>query len=169
MLPLLSNDYKKIFDIPFNSRNKWMMSIVQDYSKPESIGSWMLIKGAPDVLFPSVTSILDSDGKSVPFDSAHQRRLSQLQLKWSSECQRVIAVCKRLVDELKLPKDETELERMLYNKIEDLTLVGLISIWDPLRADAKDAVRVIRAAGIRIFMVTGDFMITALAIAKQVF
>ena len=57
---------------------------------------------------------------------------------------------------------------MLYNKIEDLTLVGLISIWDPLRADVKDAVRVIRDAGIRIFMVTGDFMTTALAIAKQV-
>ena len=60
VLPLLSNDYKKIFEIPFNSRNKWMMSIVQDYTKSESTGSWMLIKGAPDVLFPSVTSILDS-------------------------------------------------------------------------------------------------------------
>ena len=168
MLPLLSDEYKKIFEIPFNSRNKWMMSIVQDYSKPESTRSWMLIKGAPDVLFPSVTSILDSDGKSVPFDSAHQRRLSRLQRKWSSEGQRVIAVCKRSVDALKLPKDETELERMLYNKMKDLTLVGLICIRDPPRADVKDAVRVIRAAGIRIFMVTGDFMITALAIAKQV-
>jgi len=57
---------------------------------------------------------------------------------------------------------------MLYNELEDLTLIGLISIRDPPRADVKEAVRVIRNAGVRVFMVTGDFMITAVAIAKQV-
>ena len=180
VLPLLSDDYKKIFEIPFNSRNKWMMSVVQDQTfkksedppdsdDSESTGQpWMLIKGAPDVLFPSSTSILDTNGKAVPFNEAHQNRLSQLQHQWSSEGQRVIAVCKRSLDSLKLPKDESELEEMLYSELDELTLVGLISIRDPPRADVKDAVRVIRAAGVRIFMVTGDFMITAVAIAKQV-
>ena len=150
-----------------------MMSVVQDntsVSKSESTDpdSWMLIKGAPDVLFASTTSILNSEGKSIPFDSAHQSRLSQLQHKWSSEGQRVIAVCKRSLDLVKLPKVESDLEEMLYNELEDLTLVGLISIRDPPRADVKEAVRIIRAAGVRVFMVTGDFMITAVAIAKQV-
>ena len=171
VLPLLSDDYKKIFEIPFNSRNKWMMSVVQDYTakSEDSTGQpWMLIKGAPDVLFASSTSILDSDGKPVPFNSAHQNRLSQLQHNWSSEGQRVIAVCKRSLDGIKLPKDESELEDLLYSELQELTLVGLISIRDPPRADVKEAVRVIRAAGVRIFMVTGDFMLTAVAIAKQV-
>ena len=172
VLPLLSDDYKKIFEIPFNSHNKWMMSVIQDHTaKPEeqaTAQTWMIIKGAPDVLFPSATSILDSNGKVVPFSPAHQSRLSQLQHKWSSEGQRVIAVCKRSLDAHKLPKGDTELEEMLYNELEDLTLVGLLSIRDPPRADVKEAVRVIRAAGVRIFMVTGDFMITAVAIAKQV-
>ena len=171
VLPLLS-DYKKIFEIPFNSRNKWMMSVIQDHTGKSEEGTgaqtWMVIKGAPDVLFPSATSILDSNGKAVPFSPAHQSRLSQLQHKWSSEGQRVIAVCKRSLDAHKLPKGDTELEEMLYNELEDLTLVGLLSIRDPPRADVKDAVRVIRAAGVRIFMVTGDFMITAVAIAKHV-
>jgi sodium/potassium-transporting ATPase subunit alpha len=166
VLPILSDDYKKIFEISFNSRNMWIMSVIQDNTKSES---WMLINGVPDALFPSATSILNAEGKPVPFDPAHQSRLSQLQHKWSSEGQRVIAVCKRSLDVLKLPKDETELEEMLYNELEDLTLVGLISIRDPPRADVKDAVKVIRAAGVRVFMVTGDFMITAVAIAKQVF
>ena len=169
VLPLLSDEYEKIFEIPFNSRDKWMMSIVQDYTtKPEYTGTWMFIKGAPDVLFPSTTSILDSNGRSVLFNSTHQSRLSQLQHKWSSEGQRVIAVCKRSLDAFKLPRDENALEEMLYNEIEDLTLVGLISLRDPLRSDAKDAVRLIRSAGVRIFMITGDFMITAVGIAKQV-
>ena len=170
VLPLLSGEYKKIFEIPFNPRDKWMMSVVRDYTNTssESAGTWMLIKGAPDVLFPYSTSIIDSNGKSVLFNSAHQSRLTQLQHKWGSEGQRVIAVCKRSLDAHKLPEDETELEEMLYNKLDDLTIVGLISLRDPLRADVKDAVRVIRAAGIRIFMITGDFMITAVGIAKQV-
>ena len=171
VLPLLSNNYKKIFEIPFNSRNKWMMSVIQDFTSisEESTGHpWMLIKGAPDILFPASTSILDSNGKAVPFNAGHRSRLSQLQHKWCSEGQRVIAVCKRSLDTLKFPKDETELEEILYNELEELTLVGLISIWDPPRADVKDAVRIIRAAGVRIFMVTGDFMVTAVAIAQQV-
>jgi sodium/potassium-transporting ATPase subunit alpha len=112
------------------------MSIVHDSTSKtgESPGQvWMLIKGAPNVLFPSSTSILDSNGKAVPFSPTHQSRLSQLQHKWSSEGQRVLAVFKleRSLDALKLPKDETELEKILYKELEELTLVGLISIRDP--------------------------------------
>ena len=99
------------------------MNIIQDNTKTDSKESelWMLIKGTPDVLFPSTTSILNAEGKPVPFDPAYQSRLSQLQHKWSSEGQRVTAVCKRSLDVLKLAKDETELEKMLYNELEDLT------------------------------------------------
>ena len=168
LLPLLSESFKKTFEIPFNSRNKWMMSIIQEHDKSGSTQPWMLIKGAPDVLSPAVSYILDSTGAAVPFGHAQRDRLSRLQNQWSSEGQRVIAVCKRSLDAMKLSSDETELEETLYNELQDLTLVGLIGIRDPPRADVKEAVKIIRAAGVRIFMVTGDFMITALAIAKQV-
>jgi sodium/potassium-transporting ATPase subunit alpha len=168
VLPLLSETFRKIFEIPFNSRNKWMMTVTQEHTKSGPSKPWMLIKGAPDVLFPSVSSILDSTGATVPFGPNQQARLSQLQHQWSSEGQRVIAVCKRSLDSIKLSKDETELEEILYDSLNDLTLIGLISIRDPPRADVKEAVKVIRSAGVRVFMVTGDFMITAVAIAKQV-
>ena len=74
---------RRSFEIFFNSRNKWMMSVIQDNTKTDSNGSesW---KGTPDVLFPSATSILNAIGKPVPFDPAYQSRLSQLQHKWSS-------------------------------------------------------------------------------------
>jgi sodium/potassium-transporting ATPase subunit alpha len=168
VLPLFSESFQKIFEIPFNSRNKWMMSVIQEHDKSGSAQPWMLVKGAPDVLSPSVSYILDSTGAAVPFSSAQQDRLSRLQNQWSSEGQRVIAVCKRSLDTVKLSSDETELEEILYSELQDLTLVGLIGIRDPPRADVKGAVGTIRAAGVRVFMVTGDFMITAVAIAKQV-
>jgi sodium/potassium-transporting ATPase subunit alpha len=168
VLATLSETYKKIFEISFNSRNKWMMSIIQEQTKLGPSEPWMLIKGAPDVLFPSVSHIIDSTGATVPFDRIQQEKLSRIQHQWSSEGQRVIVVCKRSMSTVKLPQDQTELEQILYNEIEDLTLIGLISIRDPPRADVKEAVRIIRKAGVRVFMVTGDFMITAVAIAKQV-
>ena len=168
VLATLAETYKKIFEISFNSRNKWMMSIIEEQTKLGPSEPVMLIKGAPDVLFPSVSYIVDSTGAVVPFDRIQQEKLSRLQHQWSSEGQRVIAVCKRSLSTVKLSTDETELEKILYNEIEDLTLIGLISIRDPPRADVKEAVRVIRKAGVRVFMVTGDFMITAVAIAKQV-
>jgi magnesium-transporting ATPase (P-type) len=41
-------------------------------------------------------------------------------------------------------------------------------IRDPPRPDVPNAIEVIRRAGVRIFMVTGDFKLTAIAIAQQV-
>jgi sodium/potassium-transporting ATPase subunit alpha len=77
ILPLLRDEYKKVYEIPFSSREKWMVSIIQDFTNgSKSIRTWMLIKG---VLFPSYTSITDYNGKSVLFNSAHQSRLIQLQ------------------------------------------------------------------------------------------
>lgn len=169
----LGERFNKTFEIPFNSRNKWMTSVVEEkkvlddekepYSEP-----WLLIKGAPDILFPSVSYILNSDGASLPFDDAARAKISLTQGHWSSEGQRVIAVCKRSLDSVKLPEDHNEREEVLYNEIQELTLVGLISIRDPPRPDVKTSIGVIRDAGVRVFMVTGDFKLTAVAIAKQV-
>ena len=114
-----------------------MMSIVQDHDKSRSAQPWMLVKGAPDVLSPSASYILDSTGAAVPFTLAQQDKLSRLQNQWSSEGQRVIAVCKRSMDAVKLSSEETELEAILYHELQGLTLVGLISIRDPPRAEVK--------------------------------
>jgi sodium/potassium-transporting ATPase subunit alpha len=111
VLPLLSESYKKIFEIPFNSRNKRMMSVIQEHDKSGSAQPRMLVKGAPDVLSPSVSFIFDSTGEAVSFSPAQQDRLSRLQNQRSSEGQRVIAVCKRSLEAVKLSSDESESRR----------------------------------------------------------
>ena len=51
--------------------------------------------------------------------------------------------------------------------VTDLVLVALVGIMDPLRTEAKDAVRVALAAGIDVRMITGDHTVTARAIADE--
>ena len=48
-----------------------------------------------------------------------------------------------------------------------LTLVGLVGLTDPPRDEIPDVCNTLRGAGIRIFMVTGDFKLTAAAIARE--
>jgi potassium/sodium efflux P-type ATPase len=54
-------------------------------------------------------------------------------------------------------------------KVEkDLIFIGITGMYDPPRPEVKDAVSVCKKAGIRVVMITGDYQVTALSIAKQV-
>jgi len=166
----LMASYTKLFEIPFNSRNKWMLSVVRERGL-EDHDPLMLVKGAPDVLFPSCTSVLNADGTSIPLDEAAQGRINAIQTEWSSKGQRVLALCRKTMNAIKINPaimSPNDMEDIMYSEMHSLTLVGLIGIRDPPRYDVKDAISIIRRAGVRVFMVTGDFKLTAVAIAKQV-
>jgi Ca2+-transporting ATPase len=51
---------------------------------------------------------------------------------------------------------------------QDLTFIGLVSLWDPPRPEAKPAVAAARGAGVRVLMITGDHSATACAVAEAV-
>ncbi|KAL6299303.1 calcium ATPase transmembrane domain M-containing protein [Sparassis latifolia] len=169
----LLSSHDKVFEIPFNSKNKWMLTVVRSHSIAENppAENWMLVKGAPDVLFPACTTIMLSDGSVVPLNSTRRTQIFMLQENWSSQGQRVLALCRRSLADVKLNMDTmsaNDVEELMYAELQGLTLVGLVGIRDPPRGDVPDAVRTIRRAGVRVAMVTGDFKLTALAIAKQV-
>jgi sodium/potassium-transporting ATPase subunit alpha len=171
--------FEKIFEIPFNSGIKWMMSVVRERSQLQSETSeettahepWMLIKGAPDVLFPSCSYIMKPDGTSVPFDDVSEAKLRNLQESFGSVGQRVLVLCKRSLETIKVDPaamSANDVEELLYSEVRDLTVIGLVALRDPPRSDVEGAVATIRRAGVRVVMVTGDFALTAIAIAKQV-
>lgn len=91
---IVQRSYQKQFEIPFNSRNKWMLSVVSEVNAAEErVGSsWMLVKGAPDILFASCSTVLQSDGTVVPLTGSANKTLSALQEEWSSQGQRVLAL-----------------------------------------------------------------------------
>ena len=170
--PSLLESYEKTFGIPFNSRNKWMLTLVHGSAKAESeADKWMLVKGGPDVLFPKCSSIMKADGSVIPLDSSRRTHLQLLQERWSNEGQRVLALCRRSLESVAIDAEMSpnDIEQLMYRNLGDLTLVGLVGIRDPPRSDVADAIRIIRRAGVRVFMVTGDFKLTALAIARQVY
>lgn len=58
--------------------------------------------------------------------------------------------------------------QLIYSELQGLTLVSLIGVPDPPHDDVPSSIETIRRAGVRAFMVTGDFKLTAVAIARQV-
>lgn len=168
--------HTKVFEIPFNSTNKWMMTVVKEKntSPPGESASesdpLMLIKGAPDVLFPSCSNVLRSDGTLSPLSVGLRRDLIALQESWSGQGQRVLALCMKPLNAVKFSSQASadDMEELMYLEVQDLTLVGLVGISDPPRPNVQEAIVKIRRAGVRTFMVTGDFKLTAVAIARQV-
>jgi sodium/potassium-transporting ATPase subunit alpha len=167
----LEATHEKLFEIPFNSANKWMLTLVRKKKTPELEQGepLMLVKGGPDVLFPYCTEAMDNDGKRKPLNNAALRHFHEIQAAWSAMGQRVLALCMRELEGFKLLESANEMEETMLSEMHGLTLIGLVAIQDPPRADVPGAVDVIRRAGVRIFMITGDFRLTAIAIAKQVF
>jgi hypothetical protein len=62
--------HDKVFEIPVNSKNKWMLKVMRERNGEEGIGEpLMLIKDVPDVLFPACSTAFNADGSIVPFDN----------------------------------------------------------------------------------------------------
>ncbi|ORY05462.1 calcium ATPase [Basidiobolus meristosporus CBS 931.73] len=161
--------FEKLFDIPFNSKNKWMLSIAKGKSEDNGFRTdkaVLMLKGAPDFILGKCTRILNFDGTESPFDEEAKARVLRQQEEWSSNGQRVLLMTRRHLEEGEFNSEMTSEE--VTTLTENMCIVGLVGIIDPPRPEIFDVVKTCRGAGVRLFMVTGDFSLTAAAIAKQV-
>ena len=134
-------------EVPFDASRARMTVVVQS---PE--GRFALVKGATHLLLERASRI----GPNVATEE-RRREVEQQAVAMGREGMRVLAMAQRkLANE---PVNE-ELE-------QDLTLVGLVGMRDPLRFEARDAVGSAQSAGIRVVMVTGDQRETAQTIAQE--
>jgi sodium/potassium-transporting ATPase subunit alpha len=104
--------HEKLFEIPFNSTNKWVLTLVRKKTTSESEQGepLMLVQGGPDVLFPYCTEGMDKDGRQKPLDNAVLKRFHDIQTAWSALGQRVLALCMRELDGFKLSESANEME-----------------------------------------------------------
>lgn len=138
----LNSEYTRLGELPFDSDRKLMTTI------NEMNGRYtVIVKGACDMLFSRCVS-----GN---VDKAREENE-----KMSRQALRVIAIAVKEIEEIPEELNSSELEN-------GLTFKGLVGMIDPPRPEAKEAVSVCRKAGIRPVMITGDHVVTASAIAKE--
>ena len=138
----LGEEYPRIGEIPFDSDRKLMSTV-------NSIGgkNIVIVKGAFDMMAP----------RCIAGDTAKGKELTE---EMSRQALRVLAVGYREIDEVPEELTSAAIEK-------DLTFLGLVGMIDPPRPEAKAAVEVCRRAGIKPIMITGDHVVTAAAIAKD--
>ncbi|MEB3272041.1 MAG: cation-transporting P-type ATPase, partial [Synechococcus sp.] len=119
-----------------------------------------ITKGAPLELLHLCDSWLGPTGIE-PLDRQARQRAVQANDALAGRGFRVIAVALRLGDGALLQLAPEELER-------NLVLLGLVGLYDPPRPEVAEAIRQCRQAGIKVTMVTGDYGLTAQAIARQI-
>ena len=146
----LDREFQRVHEIPFNSKVKRMTTV----HKLNTGGYRIIVKGACDVILPLCTR--SKTGSNIL--TANKSRIMSINNSLAQQAMRVIAVAYR--DCQSMPR-ESELEN-------NLTFCGLIGMTDPPRPNAKAAVEMCRRAGIHTVMITGDHIITARAVAKEI-
>ncbi|KAL1611800.1 hypothetical protein SLS60_000020 [Paraconiothyrium brasiliense] len=161
----LRQTYKKVFEVAFNSKNKFMVRLMAPASQDASnMQCTLMIKGAPDIILPRCTSIVGDHGEVLPLTEAQTRRIEQIKDDWSRQGKRVILLARK---KTVAPFSSNPEKEVQVAAREGLTFVGLLGIVDPPRDEIPSVVNILRNASIRIFMVTGDFKLTAQAIAEE--
>jgi sodium/potassium-transporting ATPase subunit alpha len=133
----------------FDSIRKRMSVVVQIEGRP---GPALFVKGAPLEVLERSDRILfrGSDG---PLDDAHRTRIRNEVDALAGRGLRVLGFACREGGE---------------SEEAHLTFLGLTAMSDPVRPNVEEAIRSCHRAGIRVLMVTGDYPVTAAAIARQV-
>ena len=139
---------KRQLELPFDSTRK-LMSV--------SSKNHLYTKGAPDVLLQRCNRIL-VDGYKEILSEIERRRILKQNEDFAKKGLRVIAVAyKEFYKNTLDVRDEA-----------DLIFVGLVSLIDPPRKESKEAVKNCLIAGIKPIMITGDHVVTACSIAKNI-
>ncbi|MBN8284877.1 HAD-IC family P-type ATPase [Zoogloea sp.] len=152
----LTADCPRIAEIPFDSDNKFMATFHRD---GDQVRMW--VKGAPDVLLARATRYQVDSGEA-SLDAASRDTLRAANEALAGQALRVLALAGR-----RIPAADFDPAGDLQGWTHDLTLTALVGIIDPPRPEAKEAIRVCRAAGVQVKMITGDHRATAAAIAAE--
>jgi Ca2+-transporting ATPase len=149
--------FKKDGEIFFDSDRK-RMSMVYSSEKAGVEQIWAFTKGAPGSVLDLCSHVLLGD-KTVPLEDEMRKKILKQNFDLAAGAYRVLGLAQK-----QLSNDITEFtEETVENR---LTFIGLVGMIDPPREEVEEAIAKCKNAGIRIIMITGDQMDTALAIAK---
>ncbi len=145
----------RLRELPFDARRKRMSTV-------HRVGSGLVVyvKGAPKEVLGLCTH-LGLDGRDLPMSDALYAQVMAENDELARAGLRVLAVAMRNLPQGFSGFSVEELEC-------DLTFLGLVAMYDPPRPEVAQAVEKCHRAGIRIVMITGDYGLTALSIARRI-
>ncbi len=149
----LERKYERLFEQPFDSDRKRMTTV---HNIDGIITAY--VKGALDELLELCDTVLTSSGIR-PITNEDKEKILNLNNTLSSEALRVLGFAKKILN--KVPEEEDE------NVEFNLTFIGIVGMIDPPRLEVPNSIKTCKSAGIRTIMITGDHVITAKAIAKE--
>ena len=150
---LLAN-HKRLQEVPFDSGRKLMSTVNENNGQ-----YFVAVKGAPDQLLKRVTRI-ELDGKVSEITEKQKDEIMLSNQNMAKNALRVLGLAYKSVEQL-YDNPTTD------NVEQDLIFAGLVGMIDPERPEAKEAIKEAHSAGIRTVMITGDFQVTAQAIAER--
>ncbi len=150
----LKSAYPRISEAPFDSMRK-MMSTVHSTKN----GIIQYTKGAPDEILKRCTKYLSADRVADMTDELRTKILAS-NVEMADNALRVLSAAYKVYESAPSDISPEALEC-------DMVYIGMCGMIDPVRPEVKDAIVQCREAGIRPIMITGDHIITAVAIAKE--
>ncbi|KAK3376251.1 hypothetical protein B0T24DRAFT_618307 [Lasiosphaeria ovina] len=156
--------------VPFDSAVKYMATVV----KLPNGKFRAYVKGASEILLAKcsklVTEPSSDELNTAPLTDDDREMLLQTITSYAGQTLRTIGSSYRDFESWPPPElaGSGELTAAEFNKVhEDMTLVAIFGIKDPLRTTVKDAIKDCQRAGVYVRMVTGDNLLTGRAIARE--
>lgn len=156
---------KRVCDIPFNSANKYQVSVHETDDGDER--HLLVMKGAPERILERCQKIY-IDNNEYELDDAWKQKFNDAYMELGGLGERVLGFCDMRLPSTNFPKGFNFDPDNVNFPLRGLRFLGFMTLIDPPRPGVADAVAKCRTAGIKVIMVTGDHPITAKAIARGV-
>ena len=134
--------YKKVDEIPFDFARRRLSVIVSDGSKKQ-----MITKGAVEEIL-NICTLVDNDGQVEPITKSIKDNIRKISRKLNEDGLRVVAVCQK--------NDILQSETFDVSDEKNMVLLGFIGFLDPPKESAKESIKKLNQAGIRVIVLTGD-------------
>ncbi len=135
-------NYKKVDEIPFDFSRRRLSVIVDDGSKKQ-----MITKGAVEEIL-SICTMVDDNGTVYPITKSIKDNIRKISKNLNEDGLRVVAVCQK--------NDILQNDSFDVSDEKNMVLLGFIGFLDPPKESAKESIKKLNKAGIRVIVLTGD-------------
>ena len=143
-----NNDIKELYKLPFNSKNKYSITIISKDNK-----NIKLVKGAPEKILKYTDLCYDKYGNKILLKEK-DKILSKID-----------NMTKNGIRAIAIANSDSTVNR---DSLNNIVLIGILFIKDEIRCESKDAIKLVKDAGIQTVMITGDSKNTALSIGSEI-